>query len=182
VLLCLIGVAVGLASGWALWRPKPAPIEPHAPEIQLRSGAVVLEREPDAPVPVPIRLAAKEFDPRAILERAVTIRITPPARIVDDEPCPPMDLDLGIVKLPDDTRRVIVRSRDGEVAGLDIPVHATAPVQAKRWAAGALYNPRREDYGAFIDRDVGPLRVGLDVIRSREDGDLSALIRVGFRF
>src|SRR5262245_7167063 len=68
-----IGLVIGLAVGWYLWRP-PAPVhEDHAKEVALPSGGIVLEREPEAPVPAPIKQAVKELNRKAKIERVVKV-------------------------------------------------------------------------------------------------------------
>lgn len=183
IILGAAGVIVGLCAGWFLWRSEPPIPEPHAHEVRLDSGALVLEREPEARVPMLVVDAVKELGRGAELERAVTITVQPKAKVTDEIACPPLNLDLGIVKMPDETRRVIATSRDGEiVGGLDIPIAPAKTFKELKWAAGAVYDPQYKDYGAFVDRDVGPFRVGLEVVKSRVDGDLTGLVRVGIRF
>ncbi len=177
-----IGILIGLAIGWFLWRPPAPVVEGHASEEQLPSGSIALEREPEAPVPVPLKQATRELDRKAKLERAVRITVAPKTPIAAVQPCPPVNLDIGLVKMPDETRRVVVHSSDGEVlGGVDIPIQATEQVKQLKWAAGALYAPQEEAYGAFLDRDIGPLRVGAELMQSREHG-VSGIIRVGIRF
>lgn len=177
------GIVGGLCVGWFLWRSEPPVVEEHAPEIRLDSGALVLEREPDARVPMLVVDAVKELGKGAKLERAVSVTVQPKKNDTDEIACPPVTIDLGIVKMPDDTRRVIATSADGEIiGGLDIPIAPVHRVKDLKWAAGAVYDPQYKDYGAFIDRDVGPFRVGVELVKSRVDGDLTGLVRVGIRF
>jgi len=74
------------------------------------------------------------------------------------------------VKMPDDTRRVVASSPDGEViAGLDIPVSTAVERKELQWAAGVVYNPFRQAYGAFVDRDISFLRLGAQ-LNQRDTG------------
>lgn len=182
MVIVLIGLLAGLGIGWILWRPAAPTPELHARAIELKGGGLVLEREPEAPIPAPIKAAVKELGNGAKLERVVRIKVQSKASVVDSTPCPSVNLDLGIVKMPDDTHRVIATTPDGEiVGGVDIPIQATVPVKSLKWAAGALYAPQEEAYGAFLDRDVGPLRLGAEVMQSRDHG-LTGIIRFGIRF
>lgn len=182
LIMVAVGILPGLALGWFLWRQPTPPPETHAEEVHLPSGAVALEREPEAPVPVPLKQAVRELDRKATLERAVRVTVVPKTPVTSTEPCPPVNLDIGLVKLPDQTRRVVVHSSDGDVlGGVDIPIQATERVQALKWAAGALYVPHEESYGIFLDRDIGRLRVGAELVQSREHG-VSGIVRLGIRF
>lgn len=182
LILVSASLLIGLGIGWLLWRqPAPTP-ETHADEVRLPSGAVALEREPEAPIPAPVKQATRELDRKAKLERAVRITVAPKAPVAATEPCPPVNVDIGLVKLPDQTRRIVVHSSDGDVlGGVDIPIQATESVKTLKWAAGALYAPQEESYGVFLDRDVGPLRIGAEVMQSREHG-VSGILRLGIRF
>lgn len=84
--------------------------------------------------------------------------------------------------MPDQTLRLIARAEGASVSGgIDIPI-AGARSSQFRWAAGALYDPIDKRYGAFVDRDLGRLRLGIDLMQdSRQDG-LAAVVRVGVRF
>lgn len=182
-IVALSGLILGLGIGWFLWRPEPPVVEPHAPAIELKNGGLVLEREPEARAPILVVDAIKELGRGAELERAVSVTVKPKEKATDEIQCPPVTLDLGIVKMPDETRRVIATSPDGEIiGGLDIPTAPAKSFKQLKWAAGAVYDPQYKDYGAFVDRDIGPFRVGVEVIKSRVDGDLTGLVRVGIRF
>lgn len=86
--------------------------------------------------------------------------------------CPDVTVDLSLVRMPDRTRRVIASARGGAIlGGLDIPVEpATATARARPWAAGVVYDPNARSLGGFLDRDLGPLRVGAAVVQSRPVG------------
>jgi hypothetical protein len=144
--------AYGMASGLLLaafvwWWAAGAPVaETPAAAVRQSDGSLVLERKPDAKArPV------AQIPKRAKLERQIRVEVQP-ARA----DCPVCVVDLSLVRLPDDTRRVIASSPTGDViAGLDVPV---APIQAyKKWLAGALYNGR---WGGLVGRNIGPLMIG----------------------
>ncbi|MBI5888195.1 MAG: hypothetical protein HZB82_05730 [Deltaproteobacteria bacterium] len=94
-----------------------------------------------------------------------------------------MTVDLSVVKMPDDTRRVVASSPNGEVVGgVDIPVEAARPVPAvPKWAAGMSVNLLDRMPGVFIDRDFGPFRMGAEINRVSGAG-MDARVRVGVRF
>lgn len=191
----------GLFLGWWLWHPRTI-VEPPAPAVQLQTGGQVLERAPEAPVP-----SAAAEDARAAggrLERAISITVQPrPVSSAPPEPTPPrppgnvqaeaapappcscedVTVDLGLIRMPDGTRRVTARARGGELlGGVDVPVISRAPARVARWAAGLTVSvdmSQRRALGAFVDRDLGPLRLGFEV--SQRDGG-TATLRAGIKF
>lgn len=174
----VMGITFGLLGGWWLWRPRPTPTEAPAAAVQLtKSGAVAIERKPEAVVPPKIAAAVKELNRKAKLTRAATITVQP-----TQAGCDAIDIELGVVKLPDDTSRVVVRSDDATVTGgVDIPTAKEQVVKELKWAAGASYDPVERTYGVFIDRDLGPVRLSAELRQYKERG-ATALVRVGIRF
>lgn len=195
---CLLA---GFLLAWWIWRDVPV-VEPPAPAVQLPSGGLVLERAPEAPVP-----SAAAEDARAAggrLDRAISITVqprpvslAPPAAMPPHPPgnaeaaaapaptciCEPVTVDLALVRMPDDTMRVTARARGGELlGGIDVPVVSRAPTRVTRWAAGLTVSmdmSQRRAFGVFLDRDVGRLRLGLEL--SQRDGG-TATARVGWRW
>lgn len=197
----IVAVAgIGFLIAWLIYRPRPAPIETAAPARVLPSGSTVIERQPEnpttAPIPADIKQAVKEVGHGAKLERAVHLRIqpnapvqspvaanAPPGTPAPAPACPPVTLDLGLVTLSDRTQRVVARATDGTLlGGLDIPVQAPPLPWNPKWAAGAIYRPQDHSYGAFIERDLGPIRFGADVTQSHDGIGVAASLRVGVRF
>lgn len=192
--------AIAFLIAWLIWRPHPAPPEPPAVAQILRSGATELERRPEnpttAPIPADIKQAVKEVGHGAALERVIQIKLQPgppvspapaagalPGAAVAAAVCPPVTLDLGLVKLSDSTQRVVARSLDGTlIGGLDIPVESLPVPSNPKWAAGGIYRPQDHSYGAFIERDLGPFRLGADVTQSHDGIGLAASLRIGVRF
>lgn len=211
LVLVAVGLVAGVGLGWRLFTPEPAPIETPAPEVRQGDGSVVLERAPD-----PAAKPAHEVPRGGTVERQVSVVVrpdpvtrprvdsqadsltepeaahppvhnAPPGAQADTILCPDVTVDLSLVRMPDRTRRVIASARGGTIlGGLDIPVES--PVEAKRllWAAGAIWAPGSNAFGGFIHRDVGPLRVGLDVIQSSRPSigrnALEARLLVGIRW
>jgi len=174
-------VIVGLLIGWWLWYPHDAPIEKYAPAIILKDGAQVAARVPDAPIPEAVPRAVKQI-PGAKLVRAISIDVQPKSKD-GDTTCKPEHIDIGIVKMPDQTERVIVSDQSGNVTkAIDIPV---APIKLQRelkWSVGVDYDALNRRYGGFIERDVGPFRLGFDLIQTADTRGFTALARVGIRF
>lgn len=192
----LIFVA-GIWTGWMLWRPKAPKVEAYAPEKLQADGSMVLERKPQ-----PDAKPAHEIPKGAKLERIVQVKVQPrnatptaapaipgsgPANVLPE--LPPVTVDLSLVRLPDQTRRVIASSPDGEViGGVDIPVEAAPPVRSLKWAGGGLWNPSDRTWGAWVQRDLGPAVVGVDAFQVRDPVTVgegtrwAAHLRLGIRF
>ena len=193
----IAGVIVGMALGWVLWKPALPKMETYAPEKRQADGSLVLERKPQ-----PDARPAHEIPKGAKLERVVQVKVKPrndtptaatgtpgygPANVLPE--LPPVTVDLTLVRLPDQTRRVILSSQDGEVvAAEDIPVETARPVRTMRWAAGGLWNPSDRTWGGWLQRDLGPAVVGLDAYQVREPVTVgggtrwAAQVRLGIRF
>ena len=187
-----------MALGWMLWRPQPTPPETYAPQAQQQDGSLVLERKPQADAK-----PAHETPKGAKLERIVQVKVqprnaTPTAAPATPGPGPvsvppvlplPVTVDLSLVRMPDQTRRVIASSPDGEViGGVDIPVEAAPPVRSLKWAGGGLWNPSDRTWGAWVQRDLGPAVVGVDAFQVRDPVTVgggtrwAAHLRLGLRF
>lgn len=129
-------------------------IEP-APAQSLPSGAVVLERAPAVAAIKPKKAGVK-------VERAASVTVQP-----DQADCAPVTVDMQLVQ-DGDGRRIIASSPDGTViAGVDVPVAALKITTRRVWAAGMSCDPSRckETVSVWLDRDVGQIRVGLEVQR-----------------
>lgn len=188
ILLLIFGAMCGAGGFWAgyEWRDSLTRTESVTPAAERRidDGAVVLERSPRGtaaerelpPVPIPDGATA---------ERRVRVIIQPIPVPVECPQPPKCIVDLALIR-EGDGRRVVATSPTGAIlGGLDVPlIPLELPAQA-RWAAGVSYNPFEGAAGAWLERDVGPAVLGLDVYQRRIDGrepDLAARIRVGWRF
>lgn len=186
-LIFLFGAILGLCLGYGIYHVAPAVPETYAAPIVQRDGSQVLERKPDAEAK-----AAHQMPAGATLERIVRVKVQPkPAGLPEQHSlagpgvkpdCPPVDVDLSLVKMPDDSRRVVASSPDGDVVGgVDIPVvPSLSPVPSQLWAAGISYSSDR-NAGAWIDRNMGPFRIGLDIQQASGSG-IEAQLRLGIRF
>lgn len=193
--------AAGLGTGWMLWGTKTPKVETYARAQRQQDGSLVLERKPQ-----PDAKPAQQVPKGAKVERVVQVVVQPSAQPVEPlrpsasdasagdltperPPCPPVRVDLTLVRMQDQTRRVLASSPDGVViGGVDIPVETAAPVRTLKWAAGGSYNPADRTFGAWAERDLGPLRVGADLIQVRQPviagGGITwaGMIRAGIRF
>ena len=173
-------LAAAFAAGMWLGSRTSVPVaivEPPAPSVRQSDGSLILERRPDASAVAPMQIPKS-----AKVERLakITVKPRPVASAASAVDCAPVTLDLALVKMPDDSRRMIASSPDGEVvAGFDMPVLPTISVASPKWSAGLSYSDQRQ-LGAWLDRDVGRAVVGVAVRQS--DRGLRAEARLGWRF
>lgn len=184
VAMLVMGVAIAAfvlgmhASAVAPERMTPSPAQSQP------DGSVIAARQPDAsPAKAP------HIIPRgAVEERRVSVTVQPrakqaarPSADPDQAVTPsPVRVDLSLVRM-DGGRRVIASSPDGDVVGaLDVPIDAAAFPVSRPWAAGLSCEPMRcrQTTGAWIDRDLGKMRVGVE-LGSRHNGEVVARLRVG---
>jgi hypothetical protein len=94
----------------------------------------------------------------------------------NDFTCPSSTVRIDLLRAPDGTYRAQASSADGIVLdGVDIPLEDALVSRQRPWAVG--YERTIDgSSGAFIERDVGRLRVGATVI------DGTAAARIGWRF
>lgn len=194
--LYVVVAVVVLSLAWQLWKPKPPVPEVYAVAAHQADGSVVLEKKPD-----PSAKPVHEIPKGAKVERVVKVTVQPKMQAskpatqansgsredmakVEPIPCPPVTVDLSLVRMPDETRRVIASSPDGEIiGGVDIPVEAAQPTASEKlWATGAVYNPFKQTYGGFVDRDLGPFRLGAQVNQASGQGGIETWGKVGLRF
>lgn len=175
------GVVVVIAAGGLWWLTRTPPPVPEvvtaAPAQRQDDGSLVAERTPDPkPAPPPHALPAGA---REVRREQVTVAPAPAAAASG---CPPVRVDLSLVRMPDNGQRVVASSPDGQVvSALDIPIEpALVPAPARPWAAGLSYDTRHA-VGIWVDRDVGRLVVG-GALSRLPDGKTEAQLRVGVRF
>lgn len=181
----------GMLTGWIFWKPTPTKPETYAREVRQQDGSMVLERKPQADAK-----PAQQIPAGAKVERVVQVTVQPravapssaseaPAETngiaqeakaspagatsIPWTPCPPVLVDLSLVRMKDQSRRVIASSPDGEVVGgVDIPVETPDRPRELRWSAGGIYGVTSgggRSVGAFLHRDVAFLRLGAEVTR-----------------
>lgn len=185
-----IGVAAGMTFGWHLWRPKKSVNETTAAAIVQNDGSVMLAKQPDASAK-----PAQSIPQGAVVERVVYVTVQPKpspgqsgaalppipgsgATALQQTPsvgqlCPPVRVDLTLVRMTDGRRRVLASSPDGTVipgASMDVPVEDAKPAPRElKWAAGAVVGQTStgdKSIGAIMTRDVSFLRFGAEITKN----------------
>lgn len=181
------GLLVGLFLGW--WLQAPTRLqEPPAASVRQADGSLVVERVDPATQP---QKPPHELPKGAVEERRVSVVVQPrrgtvsktetvgsteAARLVEsaDHPavagnmidscdCPPVQVDLSLVRMPDKTRRVVASSPDGQVvSGIDVPVELASVPRIPRWTASAIAVADLDGIrpGFLLSRRLGPIVVG----------------------
>lgn len=183
-------LALAAIAGAVWWAMRPAPVaEPPAPEQHQADGSLILERRPD-----PAAQPKQQIPRRAKVERIASVTVQPDAAPPEDgQPCPPVTVDLSLIREPDGGRRVIASSPDGRVVGgLDVPVELVpVPPLSRKWATGLSWEPVHRTYGVWIERDVEvpfvnlAARLGIDVNQTRMDTSATGMegrVRIGIAF
>lgn len=173
-------VLAGFGLGWYYFRPAPPKPETYAPAKVQADRSKVLERKPDAAAK-----PAHEVPRDAKVERIVRVSVEPERSangpVDTQEYCPVLDVDLTLVRLPDESRRVIASSPNGRIiGGVDIPVESARVYKELKWAAGVSYNPLDRGFGGWLDRDLGPFRLGAELNQIKDGFD--ARLKAGMRF
>ena len=165
--------AAGIGLGWKIFRPKPvATVEVALPAQRQTDGSLILERAPDANAK-----PAQQIPAGAKVERIEKIVVRPTAPSTSAAATAPTNgsgqlaagpipalpsttVDLTLLRMKDDTQRVVASSPDGTiVGGVDIPV-SSAPAEPKRTAIGG-YDPINKAYLAGYLHKLGPFQVGV---------------------
>lgn len=171
----IVALVLGLLA-FAFWPAKPIREDlTAAPAVKQADGSVVAERAPDASPPPPVHTIPKGF--HEVRRDTVTVAPAPAAAASG---CPPVRVDLSLVRNGSD-QRVIASSPDGQVvSAIDVPIEAAiVPPAPKPWAAGLAYGTDHA-VGVWLERDVGRLRVGAEV--SKGAGAPRAEVRLGVAF
>lgn len=170
-LAVLVAVA-GAGLWWVTRDPPPIPeVITAAPAVVQADHSFIVERAPDAhPKPPPHQL------PKGAVEERRDTFVAAPAAGASS-----VQIDLSLVRMPDNGRRVVASSPDGTiVSALDVPIEAgLIPPSPLKWAAGLSYSTERET-GVWLERDIGRLRLGAEVAKGA--GRPRAEIRVGVAF
>lgn len=168
-------LALGIGLGWFIWGGNGRPEGPARAQRQP-DASLVLERQPAAPEQLPPQ--PHVLPAGSVEQRRVSVTIQPTG-----EACPPVHLDLSLVRTDDGGSRVIASSPDGRITGgLDIPVQrALAVDEPRRWVAGVSYAGQRA-WGVYLHRDVWRVHLGLEVNSLRDDdgGGSEARLLVGW--
>ena len=196
IALSIIGAAVAVFLLWP--HPKPV-VETAKPAVVQSDGSTILERTDTQPGFKPAQAVPKG----ATVERVVHVTVQPKIKVAsgvqggtptkqtsfglddkqslspDAKPANnPINVDLSLVRLKDDTKRVIASSPDGEiVGGLDIPIETLA-YKPRVWAAGISVDPVHQVGGVWLERDISRIRIGAEVGANRYH-DFETRLRVG---
>lgn len=211
VVALLVGAGGGLGFGWRYWRPQSV-VETPAPSVRQKDSSLILARVPDAKAKpkqqIPAGATVERIDHIVVQPRAVPVpassdsgRNENPAhdsassnRIVDNVSrgtflCPPVRIDLTLIRLKDNTQRVIASSPDGTVIdslSVDTPVEKATVQRKLAWSAGPIWGGGDNGIGVNATRDLGPLRLVAAVMRAPPRGPLSArpvgMLAVNIRF
>jgi hypothetical protein len=196
----VIGMVIGVIIGWALWFSKPSK-ESAAMAVVQSDSSIILSRSgetPDSAAPHIIPKGATEVRRIQVVvqpSRGIVVRgdsseavglirsneNPPMAMAVDSCDCPPIRVDLSLVRMPDKTGRVIASSPSGKIlSGIDFPLESLGESPTSRpWAAGISFDTDRR-LGAFVERDLGPFRIGLDASTTTNSSAVKAW--TGIRF
>lgn len=169
-------LVVGLLA-FAFWPAAPVHEDlTAAPQVVQADHSVIAERAPDAAPPPASHIIPKGF--HEVRRDIVTVA---PAAAAAASGCPPVRVDLSLVRNGSD-QRVIASSPDGQVvSAIDVPVEAAiVPPPPKPWAAGLAYGTDHA-VGVWLERDVGRLVLGAQLARA-PDGRVQAQLRLGARF
>lgn len=179
----LVVIGLTLTAAWYLWGRGAAKVPDSKPAeaVSQADGSVVLEKKPD-----PARKPVHKTPPGSVVEREVSTTVEPYGPPDLSGLCPKVTVNLSLVRNPDKTKRVVASSPDGKVVGgLDVPVDDAIPPPApKLWAAGGAYSSKGEA-GAFLDRDLGWSRLGVQLNEVKEGGSRAGWegwIKAGIRF
>lgn len=141
-------------------------MEKPAEAVRQPDGALALERKPDE------KARPRQQLPRgAKLERVVQATVAPTAPAQEaGKPCPPVTLDLSLVRDPDGGRRVLASSPDGRVTGgIDIPTEPILMPRERKWAAGLSGGLADQTLGVWVDRDFKllglPMRASVEMMQ-----------------
>lgn len=162
---------------WLKYRTLQITEAPAAAERQA-DGSLVLERKPTNPKAKPVHAVPKGGK----AERVVRVDVQP-----ERADCPICTVDLTLVRMPDDSRRVVASSPTGTViGGLDVPIAPLVIVKNHPWAVGPSYGTGTDSWGLWLDRDFGRIRAGIAGHRvgTDKDGDekYEARVKLGIRF
>jgi len=174
---------------WWIYRPKPVPPEPAAPAVRQKDGSLELERakQGEKREVKPAGIIPKGGK----IEREISVTIDPNGKLPDGKGgelagaspltsgiaprganshdltplgprCPLVTVDLSLVRMPDQTRRVIASSPNGSVVGgLDVPIENPKLPRIPRWTASALAgydsSAKRNVFGGAVQYKKGPI-------------------------
>ncbi|GLR13989.1 hypothetical protein GCM10007907_27790 [Chitinimonas prasina] len=175
-------VGAGLLLGyWLFGEVERSEVITPAPAVRQADGALVLARQPIAKAGKPVHA----LPTASVEERRIQLHVRPETRSTEsvfalDCLCDPVQVDVSLVRDAEGGPRVVASSPDGEVlAGLDMPLtpmRLSAPPST--WAAGLSWSPRQRVAGIWLERDIGRLRLGAELLA--QDSRLDPRLRAGW--
>jgi hypothetical protein len=206
VAITLIGT--GFLVAWEIYRPKPAKPETAAAAVREKDGSLELERAPSGiPQGAPAGTKPIKADPDipkgGKVERIVEVTVDPTdnalprvspggvqtprtnASLAPGAPgahvCPPVTVDLTLVRMKDKSQRVLASSPDGSVVGgIDVPVDEVKIPKIPRWTAAGLVgydtHAGRNVFGGQLSYTKGPFVASGGVIGG------TAFVGAGIKF
>ncbi len=177
-------IAVAAAGGYFLGQPKQI-VETAKPAEVQKDGSQVVERKADA------KAKPKHMIPKGAkvdrIEQIVAQGATPDEiKACTDVPCPSVTVDLTVVTMDDGTKRVVASSPNGSIlSAVDIAVAKAVLIEPKPWAAGVSADPIKQTLGVWVERDIGRVRLGIDLNQTRPTPFSMALegrVRLGMTF
>ena len=170
------GFLLGVWMTWLFHAPL-AIVETAAPAAIQSDGSIVAARAPNAVKPK--QVIPKGAEPVRVARVAVKPRPVPTAPAGCD--CEPVVVDTTLVREKTGGSRLLVSTAGGQlIDAIDSPLVPDVVARNAPWAAGATYGTGGR-VGAFIDRDMGPIRLGAEVDQASGES-WQARVRVGWRF
>lgn len=210
--LFVVGIVGGIGLEWELTHGKTG-IETPAAAVRQPDSSLVLQRAPDAKAKPAMaipkgatveRVVHVEVQPRATIaadsgamkqipwtveapglpaktdSATIGSSLGPVAKVL----CPPVGVDLALIKLKDGTQRVVASSRDGTVLdslSVDRPVVNTTTPKVLAWDAGPVYGSVAQ-WGGYVGRTAGPFHVAAAGLVAKGKEPARALVMFGLRF
>lgn len=166
--LVLLSFICVLAAGMFIGaRSTPKEDVSFKPQITQQDGSVIAERRIET---LTERLTSKskhEIPKGSVVERKGSVTITP------DKTKDNATVDYSLTREQDGGKRMIFSTEDGEVvSAVDIPVERVVVPQERKWSAGVVYGPQNKQWGAYVQRDVGRVRLGALIVNKTIYGTL----------
>lgn len=176
-----LGILLGLTGGYKLYHGKVEHVvsDKAAPEVKLQGGAIIAKVEPTKVPLKPIPSTPKGLETVRRFEVDVMPNETT-AHLPGEpqKPAEPIKVFIDLDRQADGHLRAVAYAEGGKVvAAVDIPMESAPIVSPKpsmapkdlKWAAGGVYGATAygdSAKGAFIDRDYGATRVGLELSKN----------------
>ena len=144
--------------------------------VKPKRGVVVRTAKESSPVPDHSAGAGNKVDSTALRH------LVEPHDMVDSCDCPTVTVDLSLVRMPDQSRRVVASSLDGVVlSGLDIPLEPIQQATAPLWIASgaAMLDASVPRFGAMLQHRRGPVVVGAGLLISPIGSNPVGMISAG---